>query len=267
MNPPARTRASRLPLIAQIAFCLGALLWIASLLKCPGFQNARLPEILFPLLALAVTLVSLAQNLPLQNVLAAAALIAVATSIVEIIDAKTALPFGQRMYLGNIGPRLLGVLPWPVPIIWVVAILNSRGVARLILRPWRKLSKYGLWVIGLTTVLTVVFDLSLEPFATVVRHYWIWLPGNVPSWHTTPATNFLGWLVVTLLILAFATPWLINKNSSRSSPPDYQPLIIWLVIQTVFVSGTAVNHLWSAAIFTLAVMTTVSVFAIRGARW
>jgi hypothetical protein len=52
-----------------------------------------------------------------------------------------------------------------MPFIWAVAVLNSRGVARLILRPWRKTTKYGLWVIGLACVLTVIFDFNLEPFA------------------------------------------------------------------------------------------------------
>ena len=90
---------------------------------------------------------------------------------------------------------------------------NSRGVARLILRPWRKIRSYGFWLIGLTAALAVLFDLALDPFASRVKHYWLWQPTKFPvTWQGAPLVNFLGWAAVSLLILAFITPALINKN-------------------------------------------------------
>jgi len=69
----------------------------------------------------------------------------------------------------------------------VVTILNSRGVARLILRPWRKTRRYGFWLIGLTAALALVFDLGLEPFATRVKSYWLWSPTKLGlSWYGAP---------------------------------------------------------------------------------
>ena len=114
------------------------------------------------------------------------------------------------------GPKLFKTLPWALPLIWIVAILNSRGVARLILRPWRKIRNYGFWLIGLTAVLTVLFDLALDPFAARVKHYWLWVPTKFPlTWQGAPLVNFLSWAVVSLLILAFVTPVLINKHPVR----------------------------------------------------
>ena len=268
MNPPARDRASRLSLFAQAAFYLGAVIWTGALVRLLPFKTTYWLEGLFLLAALAVTLISLARTLPAQNVLSAAGLIALMASIVEIISAKSGIPFGQRVFTEDFGPRIFGLLPWPVPLIWVIAVLDARGVARLILRPWRKLSKYGFWVIGLTCVLAVVFDLALEPFASATSRYWIWWTSkSMPAWYSTPFFSFIGWLVVTLLILAFVTPWLINKNPSRSSPPDYQPLLIWLGLNLVFAAGCAGEHLWKAVIFDVIAATVVTTFAIRGARW
>ena len=77
-----------------------------------------------------------------------------------------------------------------MPLIWVVVILNSRGVARLILRPWRKIRNYGFWLIGLTAALTMLFDLAFDPFASRVKHYWLWVPTKLPlTWQGAPGNN------------------------------------------------------------------------------
>ena len=126
-------------------------------------------------------------------------------------------------------------------------ILASRGVARLMLRPWRKTQNYGFRVIGLTTALVVLFDVGLEPFATRVKRYWFWNPTKLRlDWYAAPGVNFFGWAVTTLLILAFATPALINKKPGPPPPPDYIPLVVWLLFNLLFATGAAVHHLWPA---------------------
>ncbi len=272
MPPPAenspRNRSPKLPRFLLAAFVFSATVWLGSIGRVRGLENAGWPAALFVLLALATTLASLARTLPVQNVLAAAAVTAFIASIAEFINAEAAMPFGQRTFTGDMGLRCFGVLPLAIPAVWVVAILNSRGVARLILRPWRKTSKYGFWVIGVTAVLVVLFDLSLEPFAGAAQPFWIWwTAGNLPSWQGAPFYNFIGWLVVSLLILAFVTPWLINKNPARKAPPDYHPLIVWLLINLLPASGRAMAHLWPAVVLTVVMTFVVTAFALRGARW
>ena len=154
-----------------------------------------------------------------------------------------------------------------MPFIWIVALLNSRGVARLILRPWRKLRVYGFWLIGLTTILTVLFDLGLEPFATRFQHYWLWRPTKLPiDWYGAPLSNFLGWIVTALLALAFATPSLINKKPAKSAP-DYHPLIVWIAANLLFIVAALSLHFWPAAALSGIVCIAVVPFAVRGAMW
>ena len=155
-----------------------------------------------------------------------------------------------------------------MPVIWIVAILNSRGVARLILRPWRKTRTYGFWLIGLTAGLTMLFDLALDPFASRVKHYWFWERTKFPlTWQGAPLVNFFGWLVVTLLILAFITPMLINKHPVHRRPPDFHPLGIWLGGVLLFGVGSATLGLWSAVLLDGIAGVLAAVFAVRGARW
>jgi uncharacterized membrane protein len=246
-----------------------SLVWLAlwgvfGLTESAGWRDGVLV-----LTATITTLASLSRQLPGQNIILGAMVIAFIAAIVEGVGAATSLPFGPFAYTDEAGPRLLNMLAWPVPLIWVIAILNSRGVARLILRPWRKLRAYGFWLIGLTVVLTVLFDLSMEPFVTRVKHYWFWNPTRFPiTWYGAPLVNFLGWLVSTLLILAFVTPALIDKRQRPAKrPPDYYPLVVWLLANALFATGAFTHRLWPAAGFSVTASILAAVSAIRGAMW
>jgi len=225
------------------------------------------PESLLVLSAAGTTLLSLARQLPGQNVLLAATIIGVIGGFAEMVNAFRAIPFGPCIYTESAGPRWLGALPWWIPLAWIVAVLNSRGVGRLILRPWRKTRSYGFRLIGLTIALVLVLDLGLEPFATKIKSWWLWGPTQLDlGWHGTPAINFLGCALTTLIILAFATPSLINKKPV-SFAPDYQPLITWILLDLLFVIGAATHHLWMAAAVGAGAAVGSVVLALRGAKW
>jgi uncharacterized membrane protein len=225
------------------------------------------PEALLLVLATAGTITALAQQLPLQNVLLAAGVIALLGGAIHTLGVTMGIPFGPFLFGAEAGPQLFKTLPWTLPLIWVVAILNSRGVARLVLRPWRKIRNYGFWLIGLTALLTAMFDFALDPFAARVKHYWLWLPTKFPvTWQGAPLVNFFSWLAVSLLVLAFITPALINKNPVRRTP-DFHPLAIWLGAMLLFGLGSRLHGMWPAAALDGVLIVLVATFAIRGGRW
>ena len=261
------------PLIAAQRGLLGVFLISIGFLIAQTFGFLKLPvsqgifDAIVVVLAVASTLVSLAGQLPAQNVALAAVIVGILGGAVHVLGAFTGIPFGPINYFPECGLRLLGTAPWFMPLLWIVAILNARGVARLILRPWRKLRVYGYWLIGITTLLVLVFVLGFEPFATHARHYWFWSATKLPvDWYGTPLSDFLGWVVATLLILAFSTPALMKKKPSRSYP-EYHPLIAWTAIQLLFIGGAVSQHLTVAAIVIAIASIAVLPLAIRGANW
>jgi uncharacterized membrane protein len=220
--------------------------------------------------AAATTIVAQTKRLPTQNVVLSAVLIALVGGAVQYLGATRAhIPFGPIQYLPDAGPRIADVLPWLMPLLWVVVILNARGVARLIVRPWRKTRTYGLRIILLTCVLAVAFAFGLEPFAIKVNSYWKWesTQGGL-SWHTAPWINFVSWFLTALLIMAFTTPFLMKKRPART-PSDFHPLGTWVVMNGLFIAGAFLHRprLWD--VVGLAVITTVvaAVLALRGAHW
>jgi bisanhydrobacterioruberin hydratase len=252
--------------------------WLSIFLLAAGFLSALIaagtksesnwPEAVLLLLATASTLVALARQLPSQNVWLAASIIALIGSVAHFFGATSGIPFGSFLFGSEIGGKFFSTLPWAMPLLWIIAVLNSRGVARLVLRPWRKTRTYGFWLIGLTALFTMLFDDALEPFAAHVKHYWIWTAGGfslTPS--GAPLSNSVGWFIITVLMLAFATPVLINKQLSKRSAPDFHPLAVWLGSILLFAVGTAMNGLWPAIALDGIIALLTAVFAVRGARW
>jgi uncharacterized membrane protein len=229
------------------------------------FSDEILATVVF--LALASTLTSLSGQLPLQNVLLAAFIIGVIAGGIQLLGALTGIPFGPVVYTRDAGPQLFNSMLWAIPFVWIIALLNARGVARLIMRPWRKLRIYGYWVIGLTALLTLFFDLGLEPYATHLKHYWLWRPTKLSvDWYGTPLSNFLGWLVTALLALAFSTPSLMKKKPSKSAL-NYHPLIVWVALNILFIASSFTQHFWLAGAASAVMCTVVTAAAIRGANW
>ena len=243
-----------------------ALVWSRLWLPRPPFGDAHWPDGLLLVLATATVLASLTRQLPGQNVMLAAIIIAFLAGGVATLGALTAIPFGPFAYTSEIGQQLFHPLPWAVPMLWLVVLLASRGVARLVLRPWRNTPDYGFRLIGLATLLAVLLDFGLEPFATRVKHFWQWQPTKLRfDWYTAPCANFLGWAVTALLILAFVTPALINKRPMKPPPPDYPSLIVWLLLNLLFATGAAVHQLWPAVLLTSLAGVIVTAFAVHGA--
>jgi uncharacterized membrane protein len=244
------------------------LVWSRLWLPWPLLGNARWPDGLLVVLTTATVLASLACELPGQNVMLASIIIAFIAGAVQTLGALTAMPFGPYVYTDYIGQQLFYPLPWAVPMVWIAFLLSSRGVARLMMRPWRNSPSYGFKLIGLTALLVVLLDVGLEPFATRVRHYWFWNPTKLKlDWYSTPGVNFMGWAITALLILAFATPALINKNPVQKPKPEYSPLAVWLLLNLLFGTGAAVHHLWPAVGLISLSSVAVAVFALTGARW
>lgn len=232
----------------------------------PGTPDAPLLALI--LLAALNTLTAMARQLSWQYVLPAAALTAFLGSAAFVSSLYSGIPLGPLIFGPASGESITSKLPWSVPLLWVLVVFNSRGVGRLILRPWRKMKTYGFWLIGLTVLLSLLFDLGMDPFLARLNHYWLWQPTKFNfTWQGAPLSNFLGWPVVTLFILAFATPLLIKKQPGQRSAPDYHPLILWVGALVLFAVAAGRHGLWAPAVMDGVLIVTVLVPAIRGARW
>ena len=254
---------------------LNWLTWsVAALVGVAAAVEFILPNLAIPLdavivlLAASASVATLNKQLPLQNVLLAAALTAFIGSVAHGLSERTGIPFGPLTFSDPAGPKLFNFVPWPVPLLWIIAIFNSRGVARLILRPWRRVKNYGFRLIALTVALALAFDLALEPFAAAVKHFWRWQPTKIAvTWHGASPVAFLVWACVSLLIVVVITPSLIRKQPGSQPPPDYVPVALWFGGVALFAVGAAQTGLWLAVAVDAILVGVGAVFCWRGAKW
>lgn len=224
---------------------------------------------LFLIIAALGTVLTQAHHSSGLKVILAAIIIGLGGGATHWVGTTTNLPFGPIVFTEDSGPKIVEKISWAMPWLWIIVVLNTRGVSRLILRPWRKTKTYGFWVIGLTTGLVTLLAVAFDPFATHTGHYWLWLPTRFPfTWYNMPWSNALGWALTTLLLLAFVTPLLISRGSrTRKLPPNYQSLLIWGLLLSLGAIGAVAGKLWAALVFDVLVLTISTYFAIRGARW
>ena len=126
---------------------------------------------------------------------------------------------------------------------------------------------------GLTAVLTVLFDFAFEPFASRVKHYWLWTPTKFPvTWQGVPLVEFpgLGWP-------CHCSSWLFIApafDQQTTAVKDIHRIFIRLPFGSArfYFSASPVRsmELWPAAIVNGIIAWTAvrgGVFAIRGGTW
>ena len=216
-------------------------------LGAPEFLNAPWAGAALLGLAAASSLVSLARQLPWQNVLLGTVLIALMGAATEVV----VLSIGSG--LGSYGLQRAPFRPgslWELSLAWVVAILNCRGVIRLVLRRWRFASNYGFWVLGATVVWTVLFVLNLGRFRPV-------------QWQTPSTGAVIGCAMGALITVALVTPSLINKKPV-SERANWHPLVIWLAFNLWFVAGAIEQGRWLPGVALLSQIFAMALFATYG---
>jgi uncharacterized membrane protein len=228
-----------------------ALVWWNTVSPIPALQDKSWPDALLLVAATSATLSSYSRTLPFQNVFWAAIVIGVVGTVASAIGVLTGFPFGSFIYTEAAGPRIFGVVPISVPMLWILLVFTSRGTARLVLGPWRQAGLYGIWMIGLTALLSLVLILGLDPFAGGLKHYWIWQSaGSFWVWNGTPVTSFLGYLAVTLVILTFVTPMLLNKKPG-TEPTEFGTLGVWMILNILSATVAAQKQFWPGFVVTI----------------
>lgn len=179
------------------------------------------------LLAVLSLLVGIARRLPMQNVMAVAAGGTLMCFSLDALDAQTGIPFGHPTFEDGAGVRWASAPLLLIPF-RLTLLLMGRGVARLVLKRHRCLEYYGFLVLGLATVLVLAEFMIIESVAPHL-HWWRWIEFQGGTLVGAPPAYWMGNLASMLLVLAFLTPWLLNKRPVPQ-PVDFHPLWIWLLL-------------------------------------
>jgi putative membrane protein len=148
--------------------------------------------------------------------------------VAEAVGVATGLPFGHYAYTGTLGPELLGV-PVVVPLAWVMMAWPALVVART-------LAARGPAVAAVGAVALTAWDVFLDPQMVAAGH-WTWFdtaPG-LPLIPGIPLTNYIGWLLVSMVIMA-----ILDRTLPREPFPSAPAAALYLWVYFSSVMGHAV---------------------------
>jgi putative membrane protein len=189
--------------------------------------------------------ISVAHAAVTRGVRAVGALMLITTGggfAVEAVGLATGFPFGRYAYTTALGPRLLGV-PLLIPLAWTwmawpAWLVAGRLTSGRRLRPGRRLRsgrrprsgrrltsdrrlRSGVLRILLAGLGLAAWDLFLDP-QMVAEGYWVWRDPrpSLPGAPDVPLSNYLGWLVVAVALMALLSlslrQWSIQRDPGRA---------------------------------------------------
>ncbi|MEX2291924.1 MAG: carotenoid biosynthesis protein [Mycobacteriales bacterium] len=115
--------------------------------------------------------------------------------LAESVGTSTGFPFGQYDYAGSLGWKLFSV-PLVIPLAWAMMAYPCLLVGRRLASTRLGAAVVGAWALA-------SWDLFLDPQMVQAGH-WSWSNVQValPGSPDIPVSNYLGWLLVALLMLA-----------------------------------------------------------------
>ncbi|HUR76120.1 MAG TPA: carotenoid biosynthesis protein [Sporichthya sp.] len=169
---------------------------------------------------------------------AAAAVFGVVLAVaagVETLGVHTGVPFGDYDYGGGLGAELAGV-PLVIPAAWAMtaypALLVARHLTRRASRPVTAL--VAGWALA-------SWDVFLDP-QMVEEGYWRWAHPDpaLPGSPDVPLTNYAGWLVVSVLLMAVLDRVLPDAGRECAGGEDLLPGLLYLWTYVAQVVGNLV---------------------------
>jgi bisanhydrobacterioruberin hydratase len=178
----------------------------------------------------------------------ASALIVFLAWLVEHIGATTGFPFGTYSYTNVLQPKILDVVPLAIPCAWLLIVGAAVGTSEHVLEQVGRPSANDMRV-SATKVLTaaslaLLLDVTIEPFAVNINHYWTWNDSGHSSYYGIPTSNFAAWWVTSVILVLV----LLNRRRAaalahlhrRPRPParsfwPWLPLTLYLTNLTMFV--------------------------------
>lgn len=174
----------------------------------------------------------------------------------ELIGTGTGYPFGNYEYGGGLGYKVLGRVPFSIPLSWFYMGLASFLIGSRLARG------HAAWSVGLGAYLLTAWDLVLDP---AMAHPG--LPLAFWTWHTAgpyfgmPVQNFLGWAATGALFMGLSR-WLWRGAPDLELPIGF-PLAVYALNLLFAIVLSAAGGVWLAIAFSLVLALGGAALALR----
>lgn len=198
----------------------------------------------------------------------------------ELAGTSSGLPFGDYAYSGLLGYRVLGLVPFPIPLSWFYMLVGSLAiVSRLSVADDRPRTRWA-WAAG-AGLLMVAWDISMDP-AMVKTGHWVWQSGamfreaGLPAWlvgffttdvfYGMPLSNWFGWMLTATLIARVMLAIVPPSGLRASLAPSALPVVLYLANGVMPIALCLRDSSWWAAALGALAMVLPAAMAWLGAR-
>ncbi|HVE79959.1 MAG TPA: carotenoid biosynthesis protein [Gemmatimonadaceae bacterium] len=178
----------------------------------------------------------------------------------ELLGTSTGFPFGPYSYTSLLGLRVLGKVPFPIPVSWAYMIYASLAIVARVLAPgdgWRTRVRWAL----LGGAVLTAWDVAMDPAMSFVTKHWVWHVDG--AFYGMPWVNWAGWyatgVVVSLVMLALIPP---SRLAPRVAPSRF-PLALYAANGVMPIAMCFRSGLWWAATGGLIAMAIPLAAALR----
>lgn len=162
----------------------------------------------------------------------ASVLILIISWLVEHVGATTGFPFGSYSYTNVLQPQIIGVVPLAIPFAWLLIVGAAVGTSEQILekdgRDLRTDVRVSVTKVLTAASLALLLDVTIEPFAVHINHYWVWSASQASTYYGIPTSNFAAWWVTSVILVII----LLNRRRAAAltrlaMPPRLRPRPFW----------------------------------------
>lgn len=165
----------------------------------------------------------------------------------ELVGTGTGYPFGNYAYTEFLGYKVLGHVPFSIPLSWFYVGFACYLLGFLIADRFG-LKRLAVWSVGLGVWFLTVWDLVLDPamaHESLAVKFWVWF--ETGPYLGMPLQNFVGWSATGLIFMTVARLlWRQDLVAERGKLTDgaWFPLVVYFSNSLFAIALSASVGLW-----------------------
>jgi uncharacterized membrane protein len=174
----------------------------------------------------------------------------------ELIGTGTGYPFGNYAYTTGLGYKILGRVPFSIPLSWFYMGLASFMLGSVAAR------RHPVWSVAFGAYLLTAWDLVLDPAMAhpgLAMSFWIWHQSG--PYFGMPVQNFAGWTATGALFMGLSR-WLWRSELPVVSAGF--PLTVYALNLAFAIVLSAAGNVWVPIAVALAAASGAAALAYRG---
>lgn len=176
------------------------------------------------------------------------ALVSITCSLAfELFGTGTGWPFGNYEYTSFLGYKVLGRVPWTIPLSWFYM-----GLASYLIGAWIAgrlgIGKKPFWPVLLGVWMLTAWDLVLDPamaHESLRVKFWIWNESG--PYFGMPVKNFVGW-TLTALVFMTVSRYLWGSDEVLNRAQMQLPVVVYLANMLFAMTISAAVGLWQPVV-------------------